>query len=142
MDRLTVQQRSRLMSKVRQKGTDIERTIARELTVRGLHFRRNVRALPGSPDLVFVADKVAVFVDGDFWHGYRYPAWRHKISPFWQDKIVANRKRDQRNFRRLRRDGWGVIRLWQHEIKRNPNTCLDRILARLDASVSSLGTRA
>jgi DNA mismatch endonuclease (patch repair protein) len=82
--------------------------------------------------MVFVTSKLAVFIDGDFWHGYRYPNWRHKIQPFWRDKIEANRKRDQRNFRRLRRAGWNVVRLWQHEVERDITACLRRITARLE----------
>lgn len=132
MDFLTPERRSRLMSNVRQKGTDIELLVCRELRTRGYRFRRNVRTLPGSPDMVFSKDKLAVFVDGDFWHGFRYPCWRHKIQPFWRNKIETNRKRDQRNFRRLRRAGWNVLRIWQHEIETDTVSCLDRIVELLD----------
>lgn len=131
MDLLTPEQRSRLMSKVRQKGTDIELLVARELRLRGYRFRRNVRALAGSPDLVFAQDKLAVFIDGDFWHGFRYPCWRHRVQPFWRNKIETNRKRDQRNFRRLRRAGWNVVRIWQHEIETDIAGCLVRIVGLL-----------
>src|SRR5260370_3183528 len=128
MDLITAEQRSSLMSKVRQKGTDIELLVARELRLRGYRFRRNVTALAGSPDLVFAQDKLAVFIDGDFWHGFRYPCWRHKLQPFWRNKIETNRKRDQRNFRRLRRAGWNVVRIWQHEIETDIAGCLERIV--------------
>jgi DNA mismatch endonuclease (patch repair protein) len=131
MDLLTPEQRSRLMSKVRQKGTDIELLVARELRQKGYRFRRNVKALAGSPDLVFARDKLAVFIDGDFWHGFRYPCWRHKVQPFWRNKIETNRKRDQRNFRRLRRAGWNVVRIWQHEIRTDIASCLARIVSLL-----------
>jgi DNA mismatch endonuclease (patch repair protein) len=132
MDFLTPERRSRLMSSVRQKGTDIELLVCRELRTRGYRFQRNVRTLPGSPDMVFPKDKLALFVDGDFWHGFRYPSWRHKIQPFWRNKIETNRKRDQRNFRRLRRAGWNVLRIWQHEIETDTASCLDRIVELLD----------
>jgi len=131
MDLLTPEQRSRLMSRVRQKGTDIELLVARELRQKGYRFRRNVKALAGSPDLVFAQDKLVVFIDGDFWHGFRYPCWRHKVQPFWRNKIETNRKRDQRNFRRLRRAGWNVVRIWQHEIKTDIAGCLARIVCLL-----------
>ena len=73
-------------------------------------------------------EKVAVFVDGDFWHGWRLPAWEHKLSKFWRDKLRANRARDQRNFRRLRAAGWKVIRIWQHALKKKcSSTWLGRI---------------
>jgi DNA mismatch endonuclease, patch repair protein len=126
-DRLTTNQRSKLMSRVRQKGTDIELCVAKALRLRGYRLRMNVRSLAGSPDLVVAKTRLAIFIDGDFWHGYRYPTWKHRIAPFWQQKIEANRRRDQRNFRRLRRAGWTVIRLWQHDIERDLNVCLARI---------------
>lgn len=94
---------------------------------RGLRFRKHVRRLPGSPDVVFPSAEVAVFVDGDFWHGFRFPAWKDDVSEFWQEKIAKNRGRDQRNFRKLRRMGWRVIRLWQHQIEKDLQTCVDRI---------------
>ena len=131
MDLLTPAQRSRLMSKVRQKGTNIELLVAHELRLRGYRFRRNVKALAGSPDLVFAQHRLAVFVDGDFWHGFRYPCWRHKMQPFWRQKIETNRKRDQRNFRRLRRAGWRVVRIWQHQIEADIQNCLERIISLL-----------
>jgi DNA mismatch endonuclease (patch repair protein) len=116
------------MSKVRQKGTDIELLVARELRLKGYRFHRNVKTLAGSPDLVFAKHRLAVFIDGDFWHGFRYPSWQHKMQPFWRNKIETNRKRDQRNFRRLRRAGWNVLRIWQHEIETDTASCLNRIL--------------
>jgi DNA mismatch endonuclease, patch repair protein len=70
---------------------------------------------------------VAVFVDGDFWHGWRLPTWEHKLSPFWRDKLRTNRARDRRNFRRLRSHGWKVIRLWQHQIITNIEDSIARI---------------
>lgn len=131
MDRLTRQQRSSLMSSVRQRGTDIEVCFSKALSSCGLRFRRNVRALPGSPDLVFTREKLAIFIDGDFWHGYRYPRWAQRLQPFWRAKIEANRRRDQRNFRRLRRAGWRVLRLWQHEIEGDVAACTKRVTALL-----------
>src|SRR5580693_3374909 len=80
MDFLTSERRSRLMSRVRQHGTDIELLVRCQLRLRGVRFRRNVRALAGSPDLVFTKGKLAVFIDGDFWHGYRFPCWEHKLQ--------------------------------------------------------------
>ena len=128
MDFLTSDQRSRLMSKVRQNGTDIERSVAHQLRLRGIRFRRNVRTLAGSPDLVFTKSKLAVFIDGDFWHGYQFPRWQHKLQPFWREKIHRNRCRDKSNFRKLRRGGWKVIRLWQHQIERDCGACIARII--------------
>jgi len=74
---------------------------------------------------------VAVFVDGDFWHGYRFPQWRDTLSEFWQQKIALNRRRDRKNFARLRGMGWKVIRLWKHDIRGNLEGCIGRIEAAL-----------
>ena len=120
------------MKRVKLKDGSLEKLVQAELRSKGLKFRRHVRSLPGSPDIVFPKEKVAVFVDGDFWHGWRLPAWEHKLSRFWRDKLRANRARDQRNFRRLRADGWQVIRIWQHELKREDRRkYLQRILRAL-----------
>jgi DNA mismatch endonuclease, patch repair protein len=127
-DNLTPEQRSYAMSRVRNKDTDLERLIRNEVHRRGFRFRKHVKTLPGSPDLVFQKQMVAVFIDGDFWHGFRFPQWEHKVSDFWKEKILRNRTRDQRNFRKLRRMGWTVIRIWQHEIKRDPESCIDRVI--------------
>jgi len=126
-DNLTAAQRSYCMSRVRNRDTNIETEVRSLVHRKGLRFRKHVRAIPGSPDLVFIGPRVAVFIDGDFWHGYRFPAWSKNISPFWQSKIAGNRSRDQRNFRRLRRAGWQVIRVWQHEIKDDPSRAAERI---------------
>ena len=126
-DHLTPEQRSRAMKRVRLKNGSLEKLVQRELRARGLRFRRHVRKLPGSPDIVFTAEMLAVFVDGDFWHGWRLPAWERKLSAFWRDKLRANRARDRRNFRKLRSLGWRVIRLWQHDVQRDVERCMKRI---------------
>jgi DNA mismatch endonuclease (patch repair protein) len=133
-DTLNPEQRRRCMQRVRTAGTNIERAIGVALHARGYRYRKNVRGLPGSPDLVFVSRRVAVFIDGDFWHGFRFPAWRAQLAPFWQEKIEGNRRRDARNFRVLRRRGWIVIRVWQHEVERDFARVMQRIVAQLSMS--------
>ena len=117
------------MSRVKNRDTDLEVLIRSELHKCGFRFSKNVRSLPGSPDIVFKSAKVAVFLDGDFWHGYRFNEWKNSLSEFWQKKIQINRDRDRRNFRKLRGMGWTVIRLWKHEIKSDPFKCIDKILS-------------
>ena len=126
-DRLTPERRSRLMSRVRSRDTGIEMAVRRAVHARGLRYRTHVRSLPGTPDLVFAGPKVAVFVDGDFWHGWRFPAWQHTLSPYWVEKIAVNRRRDRRNFARLRRRGWLVLRVWGHEVLADVESVADRI---------------
>jgi len=118
MDTVDRATRSRIMASVKGRNTDIEVLVFRELRRQGIKFRKHYRQLPGTPDIAFPQMKVAVFIDGDFWHGYRYPAWRKKIkSAFWRNKIETNRLRDQRNFTLLRRNGWKVLRVWGHQVK-------------------------
>ncbi len=93
----------------------------------GLRFRKNVRSLPGKPDLVFPAARVAVFCDGDFWHGRNWRALRRKLqrsanAAYWIAKIKSNRQRDIRNTKLLEKDGWYVIRLWESDIKQDPHS--------------------
>lgn len=128
-DNLTPEQRSRTMSLIRSRDTIPELTIRRLVHARGLRFRKHASWLPGRPDLVFRGSRVAVFVDGDFWHGWQFALWRHKLAPYWKDKITRNRRRDARNFRTLRAQGWVVLRIWEHAIEADPIACVDRIEA-------------
>lgn len=129
VDNLTTAQRRYCMSRIGTKGTDLETLVGFELRRRGLRFRKNVKTLPGKPDIVFAAAKVAVFIDGDFWHGYHLPTWEKNLTKFWREKIKKNRERDRRNFAELRRMGWRVIRLWQHSIKGDLSSCIERIVS-------------
>jgi len=128
-DNLTPEQRSFCMSRIKGKDTGLEMRVRSALHKRGLRFRKHVKDLPGKPDVVFRKARVAVFVDGDFWHGYRFPSWEDKVSDFWKKKINRNRERDAANHRKLRQMEWTVIRLWQHEVEADFDACIDRILA-------------
>jgi DNA mismatch endonuclease (patch repair protein) len=117
------------MSRIKGKDTKPELLVRSALHKRRLRFRKHVKRLPGRPDIVFSRARVAVFVDGDFWHGFRFPLWKHTLSDFWIKKISKNRERDIRNHRRLKKMGWKVIRLWQHEIEKDFDSCISRIEA-------------
>jgi len=128
------------MQAVKGKNTSLERKVSSALHAAGLRYRRNLASLPGKPDFVFTKAKVAVFVDGDFWHGWRYPQWEHKLSEYWRKKIERNRRRDRRNFQTLRRRGWRVVRLWGHEVDRDLAGTVDRVRALLEAPHTQSGT--
>jgi DNA mismatch endonuclease (patch repair protein) len=128
-DIMSAEKRSAVMSRIRGKGTKPELVVADLLAGAGLKWDGHAKDLPGRPDFVLRDLRVAIFVDGDFWHGWRFPRWRLKLSEKWERKIQANRDRDVRNFRTLRRAGWKVIRLWEHQIKKSPADCLAKILA-------------
>jgi len=133
MDNLTKAQRRRCMRNVRTTHTDIELLLATALRSAGHRFALNSRDLPGSPDLVFKEARVAVFVDGDFWHGWRLPAWEAKLSAFWRQKLRRNRQRDTAAHRKLRRRGWQVLRIWEHQVERDLAECVSSVERKLRA---------
>lgn len=135
-DIMSRETRSAVMSRIKGRDTGPERAMASAFAARGLIWESHVRELPGRPDFVFRADRVAVFVDGDFWHGWQFPRWREKLSDTWEAKIDATRRRDTRNHRHLRRMGWTVVRIWEHEIERSPDRCAARVVARLQSDAA------
>lgn len=132
-DRLTREQRSALMGRVRQKDTAPELALRSALHRRGLRFRKNVRGLPGSPDIVFAGPRLAVFVDGDFWHGRDFDAWKEKLKPFWRAKIERNIERDAQNVADLETMGWRVLRVWEKDVKKRVDELVDEIAAAVAA---------
>lgn len=128
-DIFTPEKRSWVMSRIRSKDTKIEKATASMLRKNKIHYRRFPK-LFGSPDFI-VEKKTLVFCDGDFWHGYRYGRKKKPEKKFWREKIERNMARDRKVSRTLRREGWSVVRLWGHDIEKNPDRCVRRILAAL-----------
>lgn len=127
-DNMTREQRSRTMSRIRKTDTKPELLIRRLCFSRGLRYRKYAQSLPGTPDLVFATAKVVVFIDGDFWHGWGFKEWEHKLSSdYWRNKIRRNMERDRQNQTFLEKDGWTVIRIWEHEVEADTDACVDRI---------------
>lgn len=105
----------------------------------GCRYRKNVASLPGRPDIVFSKAKVAVFCDGDFWHGKSWSARKAKLArgtnaPYWLAKIERNMERDLRNQQKLEDRGWRVLRFWESEIAAAPDDVASEILSALDGS--------
>jgi DNA mismatch endonuclease, patch repair protein len=124
--------RSRIMAAVRRSDTAPELALRRHLREAGIVCRRSRAKLPGSPDLVFRAAKLAVFVDGCFWHGCR----KHRTIPrnnarYWSEKIERNRMRDKRVDRQLRALGWTTLRIWEHAVDASPDSCVARVVRAL-----------
>ncbi len=110
--------RRALMQRVRQRRTRPEDLVAAGLRERGLHYRRNVKALPGSPDFANRRRGWAIFVNGCFWHhhkGCKRGTIPKRNRPFWVDKFAANRRRDATKIRALRRAGLRVVVIWECE---------------------------
>ena len=117
------------MSRIRGKNTKIEIRMEGVLKKTGLKFEKHPK-MYGNPDFVHRRKKIVVFCDGDFWHGYRYGQKKRLAKKFWRDKIENNMRRDRRYGRKLRRDGWSVLRLWEHDIEKNPEKCRRKIVAK------------
>lgn len=133
-DIMSPEKRSALMARIKGRDTGPELQMGLMLKQSRIRYETHARDLPGRPDFVFRRARVAVFVDGDFWHGWRFPTWRLKLSEKWEEKIAANRRRDTRNHAKLRRSGWTVVRIWEHQMERDPGACLRRILIAVNAT--------
>lgn len=126
-DVMTPEQRSRCMSRVKSKNTKPEIRLRRALWAEGLRYRLQHK-LPGKPDLVFVSGRLAVFVDGCFWHGCPDHATKPKTNEgFWAAKLRENIERDQRVNCQLWGMGWNVLRVWQHDVEKD----LDRVVRQI-----------
>lgn len=128
-DRITPEQRSAVMSSIRSKGNKSTELVFRDLMRKNkiTGWRRHHR-IEGTPDFAFPDKRLAVFIDGCFWHGcpkcYTRPKSNQK---YWDTKIENNKKRDVRQRAKLRRDGWRVVRIWEHELKGDTSIVLHRI---------------
>jgi DNA mismatch endonuclease (patch repair protein) len=127
-DFLTKKERSARMSRIRGTNTGPEREMFRMLRREGVYFARHARGLPGSPDIVFRRCRLAVFIDGDFWHGRRFRSWSTDLNDFWREKITRNISRDRRTARQLRIAGWQVLRFWAKDLERDPEATLRLVL--------------
>jgi DNA mismatch endonuclease (patch repair protein) len=128
MDRISPDKRSKIMSKIRAKNSSPELLLRKELTKAGLKGYRIHYKLPGRPDIVFTKKRVIVFVDGDFWHGFLWKKM-NKVPPkqYWQEKIKGNMRRDKKVTKLLRKDGWLVYRVWEHQVIKNANQEVSKI---------------
>ena len=131
MDKISKVRRSRSMAKVKSTDTKPERLLRLALWHNGIRYRKNWRKLPGSPDIAITKYKIAVFVDGDFWH-----ARGHEQSPgeqvatnkdFWKKKLARNVERDKEVNDQLTQDGWLVLRFWESDIKKD----IDGVIAEI-----------
>lgn len=125
----TKEQRSYNMSRIRSKNTVPELTIRKLLFGRGCRNYRVNTKLTGKPDIVFPSAKVAIFIDGCFWHKCRKCFVRPKTdSKHWQQKISRNVKRDVHVNAILKKEKWEVLRFWEHGVKKNPEKIVDKIM--------------
>lgn len=127
-DPVTNELRSRIMRSNKSRGnlTTELALIALMRSARISGWRRHV-SVPGRPDFVFKREQVAVFVDGCYWHGCKCRRLPTNNRRYWKDKFEANQARDKRITRELKDAGWSVIRIWEHQLKKNPKRVVERI---------------
>lgn len=129
MDVLTKEQRRKNMQNIKGRDTRIEVIFRKALWQKGYRYRKNDKKLPGHPDIVLTRYKIAIFCDGEFFHGKDWDSLKVRLensnnSQFWIDKISRNRQRDQEINRRLLFEGWTVLRFWGQDIKKHTEECV------------------
>ncbi|MBS4785755.1 MAG: DNA mismatch endonuclease Vsr [Clostridiales bacterium] len=122
MDNHSKETRSYNMSMIKSSGTKPEETVRKYLFSKGLRYRKNVKTLPGKPDVVLPKYKTIVFVNGCFWHGHK--GCKYFVLPktnmeFWTEKITTNIKRDEITYKKLQDMGWNVLIVWECELKKD-----------------------
>lgn len=123
------------MSKIRSKNTVAEMLVFKELQKRKIYFQKHYKRAVGNPDVALPCKKRAVFIDGDFWHGYQFLKQRKRLpKKYWQAKIEDNIKRDRRIRAKLKRDGWQILKIWEHELSKNFDKTIEKIIAFLKSS--------
>ena len=126
----TAEQISYNMRMVKNKDSDIEQLLRKELWKRGMRYRKNTKCVFGHPDIAFIGKKIAVFCDSEFWHGYDWNTRKANIKSnkdFWISKIERNMARDKEVNDYLISHGWKVLRFWGKEIEKNAAGCADII---------------
>lgn len=119
------------MSKVKLKGGDAEKQLAKRLWRLGCRYRKNYRRLPGSPDIAIFRYQIAVFIDGEFWHGKDWSIRREKLKrnrDYWIEKIEENIARDARVDEELRKSGWTPIHFWSKDVMKDTDACVSSIV--------------
>lgn len=131
MDKISKEQRSRIMSKIHGKDTKPEIKLRKLLWNKGYRYRKNYKLLEGTPDIVLIKYRIAIFIDGEFWHGYHWRTLKNKIGSnrgYWIPKIERNIKKDREVNEVLKSKGWKVLRFWTKKILKEPEICMEEII--------------
>ncbi len=132
MDVLTKEQRRKNMQRIKGKNTSIEQLLRKSLWKKGYHYRKNYKKLPGSPDIVLTKYKIAIFCDGDFFHGKDWEKLRRRLErgdngEYWIKKIERNREHDDEVNKQLLFQGFTVLRFWEEDIRKHTDICIQTI---------------
>lgn len=121
---------SKRMSIVKLKRNKVETKLAKALWHKGYRYRLNYKKLPGSPDIVITKYYIAIFVDGEFWHGKNFEEMQSKLKnnrEYWIEKIKENINRDKTNDELLRKEGWIAVHFWSKDVEKNIDDCVREI---------------
>lgn len=132
-DIFSKEKRSWVMSRIRGTNTKIDLKMRDMLEENKIKFEMYPKMF-GNPDFVLRRKKIVIYCDGDFWHGYNYDKKKKPAKRFWRDKIETNMRRDARYTRRLRREGWSVLRIWEHDIEKRPEYCIRKVKRKIAES--------
>ena len=123
------------MSKIRSKNTKVEKLLFKELRKKGIYFQKHYKGPFGNIDIALPKKKRAVFIDGGFWHGYDFKTLKKQLSKdFWLPKIEGNMRRDRISRGRLKRAGWKILKIWEHNIEKDFEKYFLRIVEFLKAN--------
>lgn len=127
------------MSHIRSKNSKPEELVRKYLFSKGFRYRKNVKTLPGCPDIVLPRYKTVIFVNGCFWHKHNCPrfVWPSTNEEYWRPKIMGNVERDKRNFAELQQLGWTVLTVWECELKKK---VIDATLEQLEKRLCEIGS--
>ena len=129
-DIFSKKKRSWIMSRIHSTETKAEIKLCKDLRKHRLHFRKHCKKLPGNPDIAFPRRKVAVFVDGVFWHGYNWKVLGKVPKPgYWRKKIARNISRDKKTNSILKKMGWKVLRFWEYKVLKETEKCTKKVIA-------------
>ena len=123
------------MANIHLKNGKAESILAKQLWHSGIRYRKNYKKLPGSPDIAITTQKIAVFVDGEFWHGQNWAERKPRLKSnrdYWIEKIEENIARDRRNNEALEKMGWHVFRFWEKQVLKDPDLCATVILSSIE----------
>ena len=141
MDNRSKESRSKNMSNIKSSGTKPEEAVCKYLFSKGFRYRKNVKKLPGQPDIVLSKYRTVIFVNGCYWHGHK--GCKYFVMPktnveFWKKKIEYNQNRDIDNYRKLEELGWNVLLIWECEIRHGDK---DKVLKNLEAKIMSINDK-
>lgn len=134
-DTITPEHRSWNMSRIRNKDTKIEVLVRKYLFSKGYRFRKNDKRYPGKPDVVLPKYHIVIFVNGCFWH--QHPGCKNATMPksnteFWKEKLEKNVTNDSKNIEKLSSMGWKVITLWECELEKDFETCMEKLIDEIE----------